>query len=287
MKFGRLVGVRLKIHPLLLLLALVYWWLGLGLEVLMVVAAVLLHELAHLVAARSLKIKVEEVELLPFGGQAKIEDFTGLEPEKETIVAITGPACSLLLAALFYFLAPHLAMEKAEFFITVNLLLGSFNLLPVLPLDGGRVLRAQLSRWLGYKKATARAALLGQMAGAALVGWGIYETISVLSGLNFILAGVILFWSARREGKLLTYSFMRYLVHKKGDLARSGHLPAQQYVSKPDALVKTILQSSSPTYYLLVVIINDSHQVQGMVSEAELIECLFEKGPRATIRDCL
>jgi len=101
-----------------------------------------------------------------------------------------------------------------------------------------------------------------------------------------LLAGIILFWAARREGKLLSYSFMRYLVNKKGDLARNGHLPAQQYVSQPNTLVKTILQTSSPTFYLLVVIINDDHQVEGMVSEAELIECLFEKGPQATVRDC-
>jgi stage IV sporulation protein FB len=286
MKFGRLIGVPLKIHPLLLLLALAYFWLGLGLEVLLVMAAVLLHELAHLVTARSLKVAVGEVELLPFGGQAKIEDFTGLEPEKETIIAVTGPACSLLLAAIFYFLAPYLSIAKAQFFITVNLMLGAFNLLPVLPLDGGRVLRAQLSRWLGYKKATSRAALLGQWVGLALAAWGIYQTFSSLTGINILLAGIILFWAARRESKLLSYSFMRYLVNKKGDLARNGHLPAQQYVSKPDTLVKTILQVSSPNYYLLVVIIDDNHQVEGMVSEAELIECLFEKGPQATIRDC-
>ncbi|HQA07280.1 MAG TPA: site-2 protease family protein [Syntrophomonadaceae bacterium] len=286
MRLGRLVGVRLKINPLLLLLALVYGWLGLGAEVLLVLAAVLLHELAHLVAARGLRVAVQEVELLPFGGQAKIEDFTGLEPEKETIIALTGPACSLTIAAVFYFLTPYLSLAKAEFFITINLLLGLFNLLPVLPLDGGRVLRAQLSRWQGYKKATARMARLGQIAGVALVLWGVYETFSSLTGLNIILAGAILFWSARREGQLLAYSFMRYLVNKKGDLARNGHLPAQQYVSKPDTLVKTILQASSPTYYLLVVVISDNHQVQGMVSEAELIECLFEKGPLATISDC-
>lgn len=286
MRLGRLAGVRLKLNPLLLLLALVYWWLGLGLEVLLVLTAVLLHELAHLIAARSLHVTVQEVELLPFGGQAKVEDFTGLEPEKEIIIAITGPACSLTLAAVFYFLTPYLSIAKAEFFTTVNLLLGLFNLLPVLPLDGGRVLRAQLSRRQGYKKATSWAARLGQIAGIALVAWGVYKTLSSLDGLNIIAAGVILFWSARREGRLLAYSFMRYLVNKKGDLARNGHLPAQQYVSRPDTLVKTILQASSPTYYLLVVVVSDNHQVQGMITEAELIECLFEKGPLATISDC-
>ncbi|HAA08566.1 MAG TPA: peptidase M50 [Syntrophomonas sp.] len=286
MKFGRLMGVQLKIHPLLLLLAAAYFWLGLGREVLLVMAAVLLHELAHLAAARSLKVTVGEVELLPFGGQAKTEDFTGLEPDKETIIAIIGPACSLIVAAVFYFLAPYLSISKAGFFIKVNLLLGLFNLLPVLPLDGGRVLRAQLSRWLGYKKATARVAFLGQLMGVLLVAWGLYQAFYSMTGINILLAGTILFWAARRESQLLSYSFMRYLINKKGNLARNGLLPAQQYVSQPDTLVKSVLQVSSPTYYLLVVVINDHHQVEGIVSEAQLIECLLEKGPQAAVRDC-
>ena len=147
-------------------------------------------------------------------------------------------------------------------------------------------MRAQLSRWLGYRKATARVALLGQLVGVALAAGGIYETYTSMTGINFLLAGIILFWAARREGKLLSYTFMSYLVNKKRELARNGHLPAQQYVSQPDTLVKTILQTSSPTFYLLVVIINDDHQVEGMVTEAELIECLFEKGPQATVREC-
>ena len=89
------------------------------------------------------------------------------------------------------------------------------------------------------------------------------------------------------EGKpTLSYSFMRYLINKKGNLARNGLLPAQQYVSQPDTLVKSVLQVSSPTYYLLVVVINDHHQVEGIVSEAQLIECLLEKGPQAAVRDC-
>lgn len=286
MRLGRIAGVRLKIHPLLVLLGVIYFWLGLGLEVLLVLAAVLLHELAHLAVANSLGVTVQEVELLPFGGQAKIEDFTGLDPDKETMVALAGPVCSLTLAAFFYFLAPYMSSPAANLGIKINLLLGIFNLCPVLPLDGGRVLRAQLSRLQGYKKATGRAAMLGQILGIILGGWGAYQTFFYWEGFNYLLVGLILFWSARREGKLLAYSFMRYLVNKKGDLARNGHLPAQQYVSKPDTLVKTILQVSNPTYYMLVIVIDDQHQIRGIISEADMIECLFEKGPQARISDC-
>lgn len=286
MRLGRIAGVRLKVHPLLLLLGLVYYYLGLGMEVLLVLTAVLLHELAHLLVARGMGVTVQEVELLPFGGQAKIEDFTGLDPEREMMVALAGPACSLMVAGFFYFLTPSLAGNKAHLFMQINVMMGLFNLLPVLPLDGGRVLRSLLSRRLGYRKATYRVAWLGRLAGLLLVGGGVYLSLQTWTGMNLLVAGTLLWWYARREGQLLAYSFMRYLVNKKGELSHSGFLPAQQYVSSRDTLVKTILRSSQPTCYLLVVVIDEHHQVQDVVSEAQLIECLFEKGPHAKISDC-
>jgi stage IV sporulation protein FB len=79
---------------------------------------------------------------------------------------------------------------------------------------------------------------------------------------------------------------MRYLVNKKGELSRQGLLPSRQVVSQPDTLVKKILDTTRPNYYLVVVIVNEKHEVVGMRTEAELIECLFEKGPRARISDC-
>jgi NAD(P)H-dependent flavin oxidoreductase YrpB (nitropropane dioxygenase family) len=90
MRFGRLIGVKLKIHPLLLVLAVVYFWLGLGLEVLLVLAAVLLHELAHLVAARSLKVTVQEVEIFD-------DFFRVCAEEKVDVIEVSGkPAVKYL-----------------------------------------------------------------------------------------------------------------------------------------------------------------------------------------------
>jgi stage IV sporulation protein FB len=119
-----------------------------------------------------------------------------------------------------------------------------------------------------------------------MIAGGAYLTWTSRTGINFIILGVFLFWAARREARFLIYAFMRFLVHKKGELARKGFLSSRQVVSMENAAIKNILDSSQPTHYLLVVIVDQEHRVVGMRSEAELIECLFEKGPRATLRDC-
>jgi stage IV sporulation protein FB len=286
MRLGKLAGALVKVNPLFLLLCGIYIYLGLAREILVVVTSVLVHEIGHGIMAKIMGLKIAEIDLLPFGGQAKIEDFTGLDPDKEIYVALAGPITSLSLAAFFYFLPLKFDPLTLDMMVKVNLLLGCLNLLPALPLDGGRVLRALLSSYQGYKKATRAAAWAGETIGALMIAGGAYLTWRSLNGANFIILGVFLFWAARREARLLVYAFMRFLVHKKGELARKGFLTSRQVVSSENAAVKAILDSSQPNHYLLVVIVDQEHHIVGMRSEAELIECLFEKGPRSTLRDC-
>jgi len=286
MRLGKLAEVQITVNPLFILLCIIYVYLGLAREIMVVLLSVLVHEVAHGIMAKIMGLKIAEIYILPFGGQAKIEDFTGLDPDKEIYVALAGPIISLSMAAIFYFLPLKINYTTLDILVKVNLLLGCINLLPALPLDGGRVLRALLSPYRGYKKSTRDAALVGEIIGALMIAGGGYLIWSYHIGINFIVLGVFLFWAARREAKLMVYAFMRFLVYKKGELARKGFLPSLQVVSTENTMVKSILESCQPNRYLLVVVIDEKHHLIGMRTEAELIECLFEKGPRVTLKDC-
>jgi len=233
-----------------------------------------------------LGVRVAEVDLLPFGGQAKMEDYTGLDPEQDIYLALAGPAASLSAAGIFYFLQEQIISPYLPMFININLFLGLFNLCPGLPMDGGHILRAVLSKFIGYKRATSRTAALGKIIAVGIMGWGGYQLYYQQSGINFIVVGALLLWAAHREGRLLAYAFMRYLVNKKSELAKHGLLPAQQVVSREDTLLKVILESARPNFYLVVVAMDENDNVVGMHSEAKLIECFFDKGPGARLRDC-
>jgi len=285
MILGKIAGIRVRINWLFLLLCAVYTYLGLGSEILIIFASVLLHELSHTIMAALLKVRVTEIELLPFGGQARIDDFNGLDPDREIYIALAGPIMSLSLAAIFYFLPANLLL-KSSLLIQINLFLGIFNFLPALPLDGGRVLRAILSLHMGYKRATAVSANLGKAIAVLICIYGIYLFYIQQSGANYMLAGIILFWAARREGLLLSYAFMRYLVNKKSELASKGFLSSRQVVGLEEALVKSILEATRPNYYTVVLVLDQQHRPRGMISEAELIECLFSRGPLARLKDC-
>ncbi|MFF5342758.1 site-2 protease family protein [Streptomyces althioticus] len=109
-------------------------------------ASVLVHELAHTLAALRFKLPVRRIQLQFFGGVSEIEKEAET-PGREFVLAFVGPLLSLVLAGLFYL--GLLAVDPASVpgvllagLMVSNLIVAAFNLLPGLPLDGGRMLRA-------------------------------------------------------------------------------------------------------------------------------------------------
>ncbi|MFF4406962.1 site-2 protease family protein [Streptomyces sp. NPDC001404] len=148
-------------------------------------ASVLVHELAHTVAALRFKLPVRRIQLQFFGGVSEIEKESET-PGREFVLAFVGPLLSLVLAGLFYL--GWLAVEPATVpgvllagLMISNLLVAVFNLLPGLPLDGGRMLRAVVWKISGR-------AMTGTIA-AAWVGRAL--AVSVLVGLPLLTHGGI------------------------------------------------------------------------------------------------
>ncbi|MFF5651831.1 site-2 protease family protein [Streptomyces collinus] len=139
-------------------------------------ASVLVHELAHTVAALRFKLPVRRIQLQFFGGVSEIEKEAET-PGREFILAFVGPLLSLVLAGVFYGAAQTVepgtvpGVLLAGLMIS-NLIVAAFNLLPGLPLDGGRMLRAVVWKITGKPmKGTIAAAWVGRaLAVSVLIG---------------------------------------------------------------------------------------------------------------------
>jgi Zn-dependent protease len=172
-ELGRIAGIRIGINwSWLVVFALITWtWavhifpartpgLGDGTYLAMALvasvvffASLLAHELGHALQARREGMEIEGITLWLFGGVAR---FKGMFPSAgaEFRIAIAGPLVSLGLGIAFVLVGefaglPLEAEGVAAWLGYVNLLLLAFNLLPALPLDGGRVLRSGLWAWRG------------------------------------------------------------------------------------------------------------------------------------------
>jgi Zn-dependent protease len=141
--------------------------------VILLYASVLVHELSHCVVARAFKLTVRRVLLYPLGGFSEIEQEPPT-PLQEFLVSAAGPALSLVLAGIAALLTKVVPNGLANLLIDqlfrANLLVGLFNLLPGLPLDGGRIFRAGIWKVTGKAvTATIAAAWAGRVLAVLLV----------------------------------------------------------------------------------------------------------------------
>jgi Zn-dependent protease/CBS domain-containing protein len=183
-----------------------FWVMGL-ITALAFFVCIVLHELGHAVVARARGMPITGITLFLFGGVAEL----GEEPataETEFLMAIAGPAVSVVLAVIFWVLAilgyhggwPPQVVIVLGYLASINALVLVFNLIPAFPLDGGRVLRSILWGITGnVLRATRWASLAGQAFAWLLISWGIFQFFSGswLGGIWTGLIGLFLNSAAR------------------------------------------------------------------------------------------
>ncbi len=205
-KITTLFGIPVRVHvSLLIFLGLVAVFDGGIRGLIMMVAvfgSVVLHELGHALVARSKDLPIADISLYPFGGMARMMAAPRTTKD-EILVAGAGPVVSFILGFGFWALAA--AANSAELWLLaqVNMILGGFNLLPALPMDGGRIFRAFVARRVGFYRATKAAARLTRWIAVAMFIVGIaYSTWLV------VIAVFLLVMSASEEIIARTRQYM-------------------------------------------------------------------------------
>ncbi len=178
-----------------------YWWMALA-AIIGLGLSIILHELAHSLVAKAFGLPLKSITLFVFGGVAQLEEEPGT-PLAEFAMAIAGPLASVALAFLFGWMAQGAAsigalsaLANVFFYLSmINWVLAAFNMLPALPLDGGRVYRAIVWAFTGdVSAATRSASRLGVALATAIIALGVVWALlgQFAAGLWWVLIGLFI-----------------------------------------------------------------------------------------------
>jgi Zn-dependent protease len=233
-KIGKIIGIPIKIDiSFLIVLPLFAWFFssyvqpfgfaGVQPEIMkyafslltaiLLFVSVLVHELAHSYFSLLFGGSIKEIRLHLLGGVASMNREVK-EPLKVMVIVAAGPLSSIILGVLLlvlnYILNPASFTEGNTTLLMlfilgyVNIFMGLFNLIPAFPMDGGRILRAFLSLFMDYVKATEKAVLIGKIIAVLLGIFGLFTDLWLL------LIALYIYGNASREEQLVKMIYSKF-----------------------------------------------------------------------------
>ncbi len=232
-----------RVHPLLIALIALGIGLGQATQTVVYVVSLLLHEAAHATAARALGYEMERVELYPFGGRADIPGIELSGALGEAVIAAAGPLANLvaLAAATALWRLGFADAGRVRMIVDANLAMLAVNLLPAFPLDGGRVVRAALSRRLGFSRASSAALqMTGLICLLLLAAGGVLQLLG-FPGWQLAVLSVVIYSAQRREAARVPLARWALWLRGQEELRAGGILPLQSLAAGEAAQIRHVL----------------------------------------------
>jgi stage IV sporulation protein FB len=283
-KWNRWFGITFRFHPLFSIVMLLSVAGGYFVETATLFGIVLVHEIGHLTAAKGFGWRVKEVLLLPFGGEAVVEELGSVPVWQEIVVTLSGPLQNLWMIVIAYLLQSLGLISEpwSLYFIKANVYIALFNLLPVLPLDGGKLMHSLMSLWLPYHR------VIGLSCAFSLAFSLAMTLISLVPGIyggiqmNLLLIGLFLLYSNWYAYKGISFHFMRFLLHRETALIRlvgRGAI-AQPIIVSGRKSVNDIVRLFMRDKCHLVYVTDERGAVRMILSEQPLLHSYFNESRR-------
>lgn len=277
-------GIAISFHPLFVIVMLTSLLTGHFLELLSLFTIVFIHELGHVAAAKMVGVNVISVQMLPFGGVAVMDDTAQLTAGREIIIALAGPLQNMVLIGLAWLFHAFGLWEGPfmSYFIHSNLLIALFNLLPILPLDGGKICQSLCSLVLPYHSTLIWCHRISLLFSIIVILYSVIPMVTdrgVLQ-LNLLMVGSFLLYSNWNDYRNIPYRFLRFLVNRERFFSEqySGSI-AQPIVAEKSKPLDYILRLFKREKYHFIYVVNQQGSIVAVVPEQRVISSYLRGHP--------
>lgn len=190
---------KVSIHPLFYLMALICIFTGLFKDFIMISFIIIIHECGHIIASQIYKWKIDKIVILPFGGITIFKEMINRPIKEELLIVLLGP---IFQCSLFFLLHdPKWNMYNVELLL--------FNLLPIVPLDGSKILNLFCNFIFPFKKSHWISILISIISFLGMISYFILKK-------NMMMMIVLLFllFKILKEVKEHPYIFNKFLFER-------------------------------------------------------------------------
>ena len=251
---------------------------GYFLELIILFLLVIVHELGHIVMALAIGWRVKAVRLLPFGGVVEVDEGNGASAKDEWLVAIAGPLQNIWMAAFAWIMGDLglWSLEWTNYLIQANLWLAAFNMLPIFPLDGGKIVLAMLSYRFQFFNVLLWTARMSIICSIILIGYAIFPIFLNVQGikLNELMIGIFLLYSNmtyHRHVPFLFYRFLLFRLKRVHELEATGARVVPILAQSEQSLYDVFKRFKREQLHLLCVVDSITQGVK-LYSEQETLQ---------------
>ncbi|WHY76337.1 M50 family metallopeptidase [Neobacillus sp. WH10] len=276
---------QVQIHPLLWIVIALSIATGHFLEVCLLLGIIFIHEMGHAAAASFFSWRIKKITLLPFGGVAEMDEHGNRPLKEESIVVLAGPLQHVwMVAAAYGLVSLHVIPEDLfKLFISYNVMIFVFNLFPVWPLDGGKLVFLLLSLKSSFPHAH-RLTLLISFFSLSL--FSIIILLTAPANINVWVVIAFLFFSLYHEWKQRRFIFMRFLLERYYGKKSSLQALRPIQANEQDLLIHVLEKFQRGCKHPIIV--EAGGKEAGTLDENELLHAYFtEKRLTDKISDLL
>lgn len=271
------INITAAIMPVFMLIA------GLEAEYAAAFLSITLHELGHIMAARACGIKAGMISVTALGFSAAVPD-AGCSRGERIMICSAGPAFNLLFF-LVVLLADHMIPGEQGFLRLLSassLFLAFINLLPALPLDGGRLILELLSGNIGMLAAGRAMRVLAWLISTIIVIAGGYQLYASSYNASLIIIGLYIMITAMTGKVESALMNMKQIICRKSRLLKKGIYPARDLVVLKNTRLSDTLKSMDFDRFHIVHVLDDALNIIGVFTETEIIDALISNNDDMT-----
>ncbi|KEI01001.1 metalloprotease [Clostridium botulinum] len=235
---------------------------------------VFMHEIVHYITAKRLGFKGFGIEILPIGAVLKLRDLDEADPKEDLIISLSGPLFNLIFAMISYLLNIKFSNEYLQLLYISNLALGAFNLIPALPLDGGRILRDILAFKTFYKRANKITVNVSLVIGSLISAYFLILIALGFKNVSIGIIGFLIIVTSYKEKERIVYLIMGDIIKKRCKFITRGYIENKSISVYYKKNLLDALGVVDKNKYNLFTVLNDDMKVINIIYEEELIRAL-------------